>query len=108
MFNLTATLPRMIAYGLLTAALVSALMGLVFGAERWLNRGEMFSVLFSTWGRLGFFRFGAPRRRGFARGLEVPFDAAAVAGRVRADAAGLGGLRRAAVDAGLATASTCG
>jgi hypothetical protein len=74
-FNLTATLPRMIAYGLLTAALVSALMGLVFGAERWLNRGEMFSVLFSTWGRLGFFRFGARGERGFARGLEVPFDA---------------------------------
>ena len=74
-FNLTATLPRMIAYGLLAAALVSALMGLTFGADRWLNRGEMFSVLFSTWGRLGFFRFGAPGRRGYARGLEVPFDA---------------------------------
>jgi hypothetical protein len=74
-FNLTATLPRMIAYGLLTAALVSALMGLVFGAERWLNRGEMFSVLFSTWGRLGCFRFGARGERGFARGLEVPFEA---------------------------------
>ncbi len=74
-FNLTATLPRMIAYGLLTAAAVSALMGLVFGAERWLNRGELFSVLFSTWGRLGFFRFGAPGRRGYARGLQVPFDA---------------------------------
>ena len=74
-FNLTATLPRVIAYGLFTAALVSLLMGLVFGADVWLNRGEMFSVLFSTWGRLGFFRLGAPGRRGFANGLQVPFEA---------------------------------
>ena len=78
-FNLTATLPRAIAYGLLTAALVSALMGLLFGADVWLNRGEMFSVLFSTWGRLGYFRFGARRparlrqRAGHAvRGVAVP------------------------------------
>ncbi|MDQ1683713.1 MAG: hypothetical protein QOC82_450, partial [Frankiaceae bacterium] len=44
----------------------------LFGAE-WFNRGEVFTVLFDTWGRLGYFRFGAPGRRGFAGGLEVPF-----------------------------------
>ena len=73
-FNLTATLPRAIAYGLLAAAIVSAFMGLLFGADRWLNRGEMFSVLFATWGRLGFFRFGTTGRRGYAGGVETPFE----------------------------------
>jgi hypothetical protein len=33
----------------------------------------MFTVLFDTWGRLGYFRFGAPGRRGFAGGLEHGF-----------------------------------
>jgi magnesium-transporting ATPase (P-type) len=33
--------------------------------------------LFSTWGRLGFFRFGAFGRRGFAGGLVVPFERSA-------------------------------
>jgi hypothetical protein len=49
-------------------------MGLVFGRS-WLERGEMFTVLFATWGRLGYYRFGAPGRRGFAGGLIVPFAA---------------------------------
>ena len=64
----------MTAYGLVVATLLSLLMGLLFGADDWLNRGEMFSVLFATWGRLGLRRFGASGRRGFAGGLEVPFD----------------------------------
>lgn len=73
-YNQTATLPAVTAYGLLVWALVSAAMGLLFGAQAWLGRGEVFSVLFATWGRLGFFRFGAPGRRGFAGGVDVPFE----------------------------------
>ncbi|MDQ1748188.1 MAG: hypothetical protein QOD07_2451 [Frankiaceae bacterium] len=71
-FNLTATTPRNTALGLLVYAVFCALCGLLFG-RRWFDRGEVFTVLFDTWGRLGFFRFGAPGRRGFAGGLEVPF-----------------------------------
>jgi hypothetical protein len=73
-YNQTATLPRVTAYALLSAAILSVVMGLLFGADEWLNHGELFSVLYSTWGRLGFFRFGALGRRGFARGLDVPFE----------------------------------
>ncbi len=73
-YNQTATLPRVTAYGLLVGAMLSAVMGLVFGADAWLGRGEMFAVLFATWGRLGFFRFGAPGRRGWTGGLDVPFE----------------------------------
>ncbi len=74
-YNLTATLPRVTAYGLLAGALLSAGAGLLFGADAWLNRGEMFSVLFNTWGRLGYFRFGAPGRRGLIGGLDARFAA---------------------------------
>jgi hypothetical protein len=73
-YNQTATLPRVTGYGLLAAAMLSAAMGLLFGAEAWLGRGEMFSVLFATWGRLGYLRFGAPGRSGFFGGLDVPFE----------------------------------
>ena len=73
-YNLTATVPRNTAMALLIYAMVSLFAGLLFG-RRWLERGELFTVLFSTWGRLGYFRFGAPGRRGFARGLVVPFEA---------------------------------
>jgi len=71
-FNLTATLPHVTAAMLTGYALVSFLGGLLFGRE-WLRRGEMFTVLYDTWGRMGFFRFGAPGRRGFAGGLELGF-----------------------------------
>ena len=74
-YNLTATLPRVTAYGLLAGAAVSMAMGLLFGAEAWLSKGEMFSVLFNTWGRLGYFRFGAPGRRRFIGGLDAGFAA---------------------------------
>lgn len=71
-FNLTTTVPHVVA-GMLTAyAGLTMLGGFLFG-EQWLRRGEMFTVLFDTWGRLGYFRFGAPGRRGFAGGLEVGF-----------------------------------
>jgi hypothetical protein len=73
-YNGTATLPRVTAYGLVVGAMLSATMGLLVGADVWLDRGEMFSVLFATWGRLGFLRFGAPGRRGFLGGLSVPFE----------------------------------
>src|SRR3954470_22358897 len=73
-FNLTATTPHVIAAGLLVYAVVNVTAGLLFG-EAWLARGEVFTVLFSTWGRLGWFRFGAPGRRGFVGGLWSPFDA---------------------------------
>jgi hypothetical protein len=73
-YNQTATLPRVTAYGLLVWAMLSAVMGMVFGADAWLGRGELFAVLFATWGRLGFFRFGAPGRRGWTGGLDVPFE----------------------------------
>ncbi|MDT5036567.1 MAG: hypothetical protein QOE03_1752 [Micromonosporaceae bacterium] len=72
-FNLTATLPRVIATGLLFYAAINAFLGLLFGPA-WLARGEVFAVLFSTWGRLGWFRFGAPGHRGMGGGLEVAFE----------------------------------
>ncbi|MGH7722774.1 MAG: hypothetical protein ACRENL_08095 [Candidatus Dormibacteria bacterium] len=74
-YNATATLPAFTAWALLLYALISAVAGLLFGAEAWVAQGELFSVLFSTWGRLGWFRFGAEGRRGFGGGLRVPFEA---------------------------------
>jgi hypothetical protein len=71
-FNLTATVPANTALGLLGYAVLCAVGGLLFGPA-WLEHGEVFTVLFDTWGRLGWFRFGAPGRRGFAGGLDVPF-----------------------------------
>ncbi|MEZ0094919.1 hypothetical protein [Streptacidiphilus sp. EB129] len=74
-FNQTATLPAVTAYGLLAQAALSLVAGFFFGADAWLGRGELFSVLFATWGRLGWFRFGAPGRRGFGGGLSTAFEA---------------------------------
>src|SRR4051794_32640637 len=71
-FNLTSTLPHVTAAMLTGYAALSFLAGLLFG-EPWLRRGEMFTVLYDTWGRMGYFRFGAPGRRGFAGGLELGF-----------------------------------
>lgn len=71
--NASATLPRVIATGLLVYALACLLLGLLFGPA-WRERGEVFTVLFATWGRLGRWRFGAPGRTGFAGGLVVPLD----------------------------------
>jgi hypothetical protein len=71
-FNLTTTIPHVAATILSVYAGVTILGGMLFGKE-WLRRGEMFTVLFDTWGRLGYFRFGAPGRRGFGGGLELGF-----------------------------------
>ena len=76
-YNGTATIPSVTASALVIYLAVNSLCGLVFGAEAWVARGEVFSVLWSTWGRIGWFRFGAPGRRGFFGGLEVPFEAGA-------------------------------
>ncbi|PZS32793.1 MAG: hypothetical protein DLM59_07520 [Pseudonocardiales bacterium] len=72
-FNLTWTVPRNIALALLLYAVYCLFGGLIFG-RAFVQRGEMFSAAFATWGRLGYLRFGAPGRRGFAAGLEVPFE----------------------------------
>ncbi|MDQ2961428.1 MAG: hypothetical protein M3R48_10335 [Candidatus Dormibacteraeota bacterium] len=74
-YNGGATKPAFTATGLLVYAVVSAIGGMMFGAQRWTERGELFSVLLATWGRLGWFRFGAEGHRGFGGGLRVPFAA---------------------------------
>ncbi len=74
-FNVVATTPMNTALIMLGYGVLTAIMAAIFGAETWLVRGEVFSVLFATWGRLGWFRFGAPGRRGFFGGLERPFTA---------------------------------
>lgn len=73
-FNSATTVPRFIAWMLIGYAVFCFAAGAVFGADSFRGRGELFSVLFDTWGRLGFFRFGAPGRHGFAGGLDVPFQ----------------------------------
>lgn len=73
-YNITLTVPANTALALAGYAVFSAVMGLLFGPA-WLERGELFTVLYATWGRLGWFRFGAPGRTGFAGGLDgVPFE----------------------------------
>jgi hypothetical protein len=67
-YNQTATLPAVTAIGALTYFAASGFMGMIYGPD-WQQRGEVFSVLFSTWGKLGWFRFGSSGRRGFAGGL---------------------------------------
>jgi hypothetical protein len=75
-FNLHATTPSFVGGILVVYGVLSLFLGLLFGAA-WLERGEVFSGLFNAWGRLGFWRHGAPGRRGFAGGLVVPFEASA-------------------------------
>jgi hypothetical protein len=67
--NTWSVLPRVTAVALLVYAVICAVGGLVFGVQAWCGRAELFSVLFSTWGKLGYFRFGAAGRPGFAGGL---------------------------------------
>jgi hypothetical protein len=73
-FNGVTTTPAGTAEVILAYGIVNAIMASLFGAETWLRRGEVFSVLFATWSRLGYFRFGAPGRRGFFGGLTRPFE----------------------------------
>ena len=65
--------PAFVGAMLIVYSLASFFLGMVFG-EEWLARGEVFTVLWNAWGRQGWFRFGAPGRRGFAGGLDVPFE----------------------------------
>jgi hypothetical protein len=74
-FNGVTTTPAGTAQVILAYAILNVIMAWLFGPETWLRRGEVFSVLFATWGRLGFFRFGAPGRPGFLGGLTRPFEA---------------------------------
>ena len=74
-YNGWATRPFVTGVGLLVYAVSSALAGMFFGAEAWLTRGEMFSVLYSTWGRLGRWRLERPGRGGFLGGLDQAFEA---------------------------------
>jgi hypothetical protein len=74
-FNGVTTTPAGTAQVMLAYGIVNAVMAYLFGAETWLRRGEVFSVLFATWGRLGYFRFGTPGTRGFFGGLHRPFEA---------------------------------
>jgi hypothetical protein len=75
-YQLTTTQPHVIGEALVVYAVLNLFLGLLFGSA-WVERGEVYSVLFSTWGRLGFWRFGAPGRRGFGGGLVGPFDGTA-------------------------------
>lgn len=76
-FNESATLPRFIAWMLIGYSALCVVMGAVFGAQAWRERGELLTVLYNTWGRLGWFRFGAPGRNRLAGGLEVPIERSA-------------------------------
>jgi hypothetical protein len=73
-FNTSTTLPFVLAWMLTGYAAYCVLMGALFGADTFRERGELFTALFALWGRLGYFRFGASGRRGFAGGLEAPFE----------------------------------
>jgi hypothetical protein len=72
-YNKSATKPSNLAAMLLLYFLISAVAGFFYG-RAWLSRGEIFNVLYNTWGKLGFFRFGNHGVRGFAGGLIVPFE----------------------------------
>ena len=61
--------------------------------------GEVFTVLFATWGRLGVWRFRAPGRRGLRRRPGRAVRGVAEPHRRRPAAARLGLVRRAALDA---------
>jgi hypothetical protein len=72
-YNLTTTQPHIIGLGFVLYAVANLFLGLLYGSA-WLERGEVFTVLFATWGRLGRWRFGAPGNRGFGGGLVAPFE----------------------------------
>jgi hypothetical protein len=73
-FNSATTLPRFIAWLVIGYSALCVATGAVFGAQAWRERGELFTVLLATWGRLGWFRFGTPGTRGFAGGLQAGFE----------------------------------
>jgi hypothetical protein len=69
-----STRPTSLAFVLTAYAALTALGGLWFGAANWCKYAELWSVLYATWGRLGWWRFGAPGQRGFMGGLQVGFS----------------------------------
>src|ERR1700682_5334438 len=73
-FNGVTTTPAGTAEVMLAYGVVNVVMAYLFGAETWLRRGEVFSVLFAPWGRLGYFRFGTPGTLGFFGGLRRPVE----------------------------------
>jgi hypothetical protein len=72
-FNLHTTTPAFVGWTMILYGGMCLFLGLLFG-DAFLQRGEVFSGLFNAWGRLGYWRHGAPGSRGFAGGLDVPFD----------------------------------
>src|SRR2546423_193357 len=73
-FNGVTATPAGTAQVMLAYGIVNAVMAYLFGAETWLRRGDVFSVLFAAGSRLGYFRVGAPGLRGFFGGLRRPFE----------------------------------
>src|SRR4051812_6698247 len=73
--NGVATLPRVTAVALVAYALVCAAGGIIVGADAWTSRGEIFTVMLATWGRLGCRRVPAPGPRRLARGPAPPVPA---------------------------------
>lgn len=75
-FSQSATKPFVTASALLIYFILSGFMGLLYG-DSWLEKGEVFSVLFRTWSRLGWLRFGNPGKNQFGGGLVNPLEPAA-------------------------------
>jgi hypothetical protein len=73
-FNKSATKPSNLAVSLLAYFILCAAGGVIYGTA-WIKRAEVFSVLYYTWGKLGYFRFGNTGKKGFAGGLLAPFEA---------------------------------
>ncbi len=73
-YNNDAVQPAFVGAVLIGYGIASLFLGLLFGPS-WLERGEVFSALYNVWGRLGWWRFGAPGRQGFGGGLDVPAEA---------------------------------
>lgn len=72
-FQVHTTQPAFIGTSLIGYGLVCLVMGLLVGPA-WNARGEVFSGLFNAWGRLGYWRHGAPGRQGFGGGLDVAIE----------------------------------
>jgi hypothetical protein len=66
--------PSFVGWMLLLYGAACFFLGLLFG-DAFTQRGEVFGGLWDAWGRLGYWRHGAPGARGFAGGLDVPFEA---------------------------------
>ena len=75
-YNQKAVEPLWTAVGLLVYAAITAFGAFLFGSKAWLQYGEVFSVLYATWGRLGLRRFGRGDDQGLLGGLDEPVSAA--------------------------------